>query len=281
MKLTTETNILTLPKGDIFSPDKTFNCGQCFRFEKEDGTWRGVVGNKLLAFPEKQPEGHIEVIGGEEDELEIFLNTKSSYREMSLSFFSHFPECEVLKDACNTALGIRILKQDFFETLISFIISQNNNIPRIKKNINSICERFGEKKKEKGRVFYTFPSPDAILDAGAAGLGECRLGFRTKYILDAARRVNNGEICEDELITLSDEDAKKKLVTIYGVGDKVASCVLLYGLGRHSAVPVDVWVKKIFKKYFDSDFVDLGEAGGVLQQYLFFHERFIVEGKKV
>ncbi len=283
MKTLVENITLTLPEGDCFSPDKTFNCGQCFRFEETDTAWQGVVGESLLIFPKNQTDGKIEIVGGEKKSLEVFLDADVSYTDITKSILENFSgeDFEVLKSAAEVSRGMRILKQDFWEALCSFIISQNNNIPRIKKNVKSICEKFGERKTCPSGEFYTFPSPEAILWAGKTGLDECRLGFRTKYILDAAEKVRCGEISEEKLLHLPDRQAKDELMKIHGVGEKVASCALLYGLGRRSAVPVDVWMKKIFKKYFDRDTVALGEYGGIAQQYLFFFERFIIEGKKV
>lgn len=267
---------LILPDGEFFSPDKTFNCGQCFRFDETPDGWQGTVGHDLVLFPEKQPSGKIEYYSVNGTDLTDYLDLETSYSEINRSF--RFPDSVsgVIENAASLSAGLRILKQDFFETLISFIISQNNNIPRIKKNVAEISRRYGE--RIPGTDLHAFPTPEALLNAGEAGLNDCRLGFRTKYILDACRRVVSGEISEE---MLSGCDAKEKLMTIHGVGPKVASCVLLYGLHRLDEVPVDVWMKKVFLKYFEKETADLGEWGGVLQQYLFFRERFIIEGKKI
>ncbi len=280
MILTKDAVKLTLPDSDVFSPDKSFNCGQCFRFEQKADSWQGVVKNTLLVFPKNQEKGFVTGFGADEGVIANFLDTKTSYTEIGKNILSSFSgaDRELLEKAALVSQGMRILRQDFWEALISFIISQNNNIPRIKKNVQTICEKFGERISDS---LYAFPTPEALLFAGKTGLDECRLGFRTKYILDAAEKIVSGEICEEELFEKSTEEAKQTLKTIHGVGEKVASCVLLYGLGRHSAVPVDVWMKKIFRKYFNKDTVDLGEWGGIAQQYLFFLERFIIEGKKV
>ncbi len=274
--------VISLKDNDLFSPDKTFNCGQCFRFNFFDGYWRGAAGEDFFVFPQEQQRGKIEYYSAKGTDLSLFLDAQTSYNKINSFSFGGFSENvqSVIDNAVKISEGLRILKQDFWETLISFIISQNNNIPRIKKNITSICENFGEKVSFGEEEYYTFPTPEALFRAGEEGLKECRLGFRTKYILDACERTLSGEISEKELINLSDQDAKQRLMTIHGVGPKVASCVLLYGVHRLSQVPVDVWMKKVFKKYFDSDFVQLGEFGGILQQYLFYRERFIIEGKE-
>ncbi len=278
-----KTDAVTLPALDVFSPDKTFNCGQCFRFDENDTSWQGVAGEYLITFPKDDISNTVKVSGAPLPFLEKFLDTSASYTEITENILkkAHPAHAEILQKAADTAKGMRILKQDFFEALISFIISQNNNIPRIKKNVSAICENFGEKRVSDGKVFYTFPTADALVFAGEKGLSECRVGFRAKYILDAALKVKEGEISEEKLLTLSDGKAKEELMKIHGVGPKVASCVLLYGLGRKKEVPVDVWMKKIFEKYFNTNWVDFGDFAGVAQQYLFFYERFIVEGKKI
>lgn len=274
----TTKRIITLSKNDLFSPSKTFDCGQCFRFEEKEDFILGVAKKSLLKIPKAETTGYIEYYSNESHDL--FFDPHHSYSDMAESFLSPFSgrEREALDVAVNRGFGIRILKQDFVEALISFIISQNNNIPRIKKNVNDISRRFGDSFVCDGETYYSFPTPEALLDAGETGLGECRLGFRTKYILDAAGRLVSGEINEKELLSLSTDDAREKLKTIKGVGDKVAACTLLYGMGRLECVPVDVWMKKVFSRYF-SDTPNLGEWGGVAQQYLFYNERYIVNNE--
>ena len=270
----TTKRIIALPKNDLFSPFKTFDCGQSFRFEESGDFVSGVVGKSLLKIPKADTVGYIEYYSNESHDG--FFDPWHSYSDMAESFLSPFSdkEREALDVAVERGFGIRILKQDFVEALISFIISQNNNIPRIKKNVADISRRFGEAFVCEGETYYSFPTPEALLDAGENGLNECRLGFRTKYILDAAQRLVSGEINEEELLSLSTDDAREKLKIIKGVGDKVAACTLLYGMGRLECVPVDVWMKKVFARYFDG-IPNLGEWGGVAQQYLFYNERYI------
>ncbi len=271
---------IALPEKEAFSPEKTFNCGQCFRFDKTDDGWQGIIGHDLVFFPDAQKSGQVEYYSVNGTDLTEYLDLNTRYSDIN-STLTDFDNdvLPVIENAVEISSGLRILKQNFYEALFSFIISQNNNIPRIKKNVASISARFGE--RIEGTEHYAFPTPEALLDAGETGLNECRLGFRVKYILDAAARCASGEISADVLSALSNEDAKKHLMTIHGVGPKVASCVLLYGAHRLSEVPVDVWMKKVFLKYFNKEFADLGIWGGVLQQYLFFRERFIIEGKKI
>ena len=274
--------VIHLPSGEAFSPDKTFNCGQCFRFEKEGDFWCGVVNGSYVKIPQNQASAQITYYSDKELPKEFF-DSGLSYGEINEKILSSFGDSVsgVIENAVEISCGLRILKQNFFETLISFIISQNNNIPRIKKNVASLCSLCGERFESENKTFYSFPTPQAILSAGEDGLNSCKLGFRTKYILDASVKCASGEISEKKLSALSTKEAKQVLTTIKGVGPKVASCVLLYGLHRLDEVPVDVWMKKVFQKYFGADTAELGEWGGIVQQYLFFRERYIIEGKKV
>ena len=266
---------ISIPSSDIFSPYKTFDCGQCFRFNEKDGYTVGVTRGEAVKIKLCDTTGEIEYFAS--GDADIFFDPHTSYFDMHTEFISPFTgkSREALECAVAEGFGIRILRQEFFETLISFIISQNNNIPRIKKNVESICQRFGEPFEADGEVYYAFPTAEALLEAGETGLGECKLGFRVKYILDAAERVADGRISEEELLSLDTASASERLQTIHGVGPKVAACVLLYGMGRLETVPVDVWMKKVFAKYFDAT-PNLGSWGGVAQQYLFYRERYLI-----
>lgn len=259
-----------------FSLDQTFDCGQCFRFNRgPDGIWQGVAYGKYLS---GYTDGEDTVIFCEKEEYfeiwEGFFDLKRDYSLVCASF-SHDTQ---VSDASEIGKGIRILKQDKWETLISFIISQNNNIPRIKKIIEALCEALGE---PLGNGLYSFPAPEKILAAGEEGLAPIKAGFRVKYILDAAHRVHSGEIDLEHIASLSYEEAEAELMKIKGVGKKVASCVLLFGYGFLSAFPIDVWVKRILEKYYDESFdpSSLGEYAGIAQQYLFYRERFVISNQ--
>lgn len=272
------TRKISIPPSDLFSPAKTFDCGQCFRFDELDGVIEGVTRGALVRIKAVDSTGTIEYMTCGDETTDLFFDPERAYFDMHGEFVSGFDgkSREALEESIQTGFGIRILRQEFFEALISFIISQNNNIPRIKKNVRSICESFGKPFEAEGKTYYAFPTPEALLDAGETGLGECKLGFRVKYILDAARRVRDGEIDENELVTLDTASVAERLQTIHGVGPKVAACVMLYGMGRLETVPIDVWMKKVFAKYFDTT-PELGRWGGVAQQYLFYRERYLVE----
>ncbi len=189
-----------------------------------------------------------------------------------------------MKDAISYGDGIRILNQELWEAVISFIISASNNIPRIKGIIERFCENYGEEIHYMGKTYYSFPTIDKTASLSKEDLAIIRSGFRDKYIIDAASKFKNGELSGEYISSLSTPDAKKTLMTIHGVGNKVSDCILLFGLGRANSFPVDVWIKRIMEYcYFDgeqsidtiSEFANnkFGEIGGYAQQYLFFYAR--------
>ena len=176
----------------------------------------------------------------------------------------------ILKDAAKNAPGIRILAQEPWEALCSFIISQNNNIPRIKGIISRLCETFGKKSGES----YTFPSAETLAVLEPDDLQNLRAGFRAGYIIDGARKVASGEIDLEALRNMPIETAREKLMTIRGVGPKVAECTLLYGLHRLEAFPIDTWIKKAMSTLYEGlKPEDFGEYAGIAQQYIFVQMR--------
>ena len=270
-------------KLDFFEPDMTFNCGQCFRFEKAgDNAYEGVAFSKYVRI-EKDKNGKILLYGADRDDYNSvwkhFLDTETDYALVSQSLADGY---DVMRDAVGVGYGIRILRQDPWETLCSFIISQNNNIPRIKKIIENISRAYGDKiYSPDGREFYTFPSAKRLFEAGEEEIFSFKTGFRAKYIYDAAKKVTLGEIDLEAIYNMTTADAAEYLKHIKGVGDKVASCVLLFAYHKTDCFPIDVWVKKILAKYFDGSLPDFGEYAGIAQQYLFYYERYIVNGIKV
>ena len=264
-----------------FDPDKTFNCGQCFRFEKNGNVWEGVAKGKYLGI-KKDGDGAVFFSGTDADEFRSiwrdFLDCDTDYDSIADGFSEHGG---VMSDAVAISRGIRILRQDPWETLCSFIISQNNNIPRIKKIINSLCREYGEKiTSPDGREFYTFPTPKALFEAGEEGIYALKTGFRAKYLYDAAKKVVLRDIDLKAVYSMDTASGAEYLKQIKGVGDKVSACVLLFAYHKTDSFPIDIWVKKILKKYFDGKVPELGPYAGIAQQYLFFYERYIVNGKE-
>ena len=190
----------------------------------------------------------------------------------------------IMKEAVSYGDGIRILNQDLWEAVISFIILASNNIPRIKGIIERLCENFGKQISYMGKTYYTFPDTDTIYSLSKEDLSVIRSGFRDQYIMDAADKFKSGTLTEEYIKSLSTPDAKKALMTINGVGNKVSDCILLFGLGRVDSFPIDVWIKRIMEYcYFDGEqsipaisaFAEkhFGDIGGFAQQYLFFYAR--------
>ena len=265
-----EENVELVLDGDIFSLSDTLDCGQAFRWkETEDGAFEGVAFGKYKK------------IRQEENKLIFYDTDISEFEEIWEDYFdldrdySYIKEVisknENLKKACEFAGGIRVLRQDPWECLCSFIISQNNNIPRIKGIIERLCEGFGERL---GNGYYTFPTAEKVASLSLEDLAPLRSGFRAKYILDAAKKVASGEINLEEISKMKSDSARAELVKIYGVGEKVADCVLLFGMGHVEVLPKDVWIKRVLANLFDGALPDFAEPyAGIAQQYLFHFAR--------
>lgn len=251
---------------DCLDLKQTLFCGQCFRFrELSDTEFEGIAGNKYVRLT--QQKNGIEAECEKEDIpfWEEYFDLELNYSALLESFGSD----ETLKKAC-CGRKIRVLRQLPFETLISFIISQNNNIKRIAGIIDRLCESFG--KPIQGG--YAFPEASELKGICEEDLAPLRAGFRAKYIVDAVEKVNSGEIDFAEISALADDEARERLKLIKGVGDKVADCVLLFGLHRLAAVPKDVWIKRVNAYYYPDGLpACVGEYGGIAQQYLFDYAR--------
>ena len=289
-------NIVTEYDGDLpfvrvrydgeYNLVKTLDCGQCFRWEKvSDEEWLGVALGRLISVK------HVD------DELIIYNSTAEDFDNIWRHYFALDEDYELIDrelvencknptfvKALNEGRGIRILHQEAWETVCSFIISQNNNIPRIKKIIDALSFSLGKQIDStlmknhgaKGREFYSFPTADAICSAGEDFIFSLKTGFRAKYIIDAAQKWCDGTINESELKQIEAlDDAIVYLCKVKGIGLKVASCALLFGFERYDPFPVDVWMKRVLDKYFEKDFdpASFGRYAGVAQQYLFDFER--------
>ena len=273
-----------------YSLSDTLECGQCFRFDRIDGEYETeyfLMANNHPLHVAQEKKGELIFYGAREEDYDEYL---CRYFSLDLDWekinekIKNSHKSEVMQKAATLSSGIAILRQDVWETLISFIISQNNNIPRIKKNIKSICAIYGEKTNGKfcedcencGRC-YTFPTPEALL-SNPDLLDGAKLGFRKRYILDAAEKVVSGEVDLCEIAYPCDfETAQKILFRICGVGAKVSSCILLFGGGHLGAFPIDVWMKRAIDEYFggELDHTVFGEYAGVAQQYIFHYARNI------
>jgi N-glycosylase/DNA lyase len=185
------------------------------------------------------------------------------------------PRDKYLTAASEMGNGIRILQQDLWEMIISFLISQQNNITRIKRCIENISQEFGEKKvSSTGVEYYTFPTAQALASATEEQLRECNLGYRAKYVLDTARKVYFGDISLDGLYDMKYKAARKELLKLYGVGEKVADCICLFGLHQLDAFPVDTHIRQALDAHYKRGFPNRRYKGfrGVMQQYIFYYE---------
>jgi N-glycosylase/DNA lyase len=266
-------NKIIIENIEYFNLSDTFDCGQCFRFNKTGDIFEGVAFGKYLRIYQADEKIYLET--NPEDFNNIWRNFFDIDRDYK-KIFETLRQDEILKKASNFCPGIRILRQEPFECLISFIFSQNNNIPRIKKIIGRLCENFGEKIIAGDKIYYTFPNADKIANLTLEDLDVIKSGFRAKYILGAAKKVASGEIDLNSIYKMTASDGAEYLKQIKGVGDKIAACVLLFGYNKLDAFPVDVWIKKAIEKYYPAGFdykKTFGEYAGIANAYLFYYER--------
>jgi N-glycosylase/DNA lyase len=263
-------NIYRIPRPKIFDLSLCLDCGQAFRWsEVEPELWHGVAFGRYLKLGLK--DGALTLYNTSAEDFDNIWRDYFDFDRDYGKIITEISENEVLASAAGFADGIRILRQEPWEALCSFIISQNNNIPRIKGIVERLCENFGE---EIAEGFYSFPSAERLASLTVEDLAVLRSGFRAKYILDAARKVASGEIDLEALKTEELDDAREKLMTIYGVGAKVADCTLLFGLSHIDAFPKDVWIKRAMAKLFDGELPACAVPyAGIAQQYIFHYAR--------
>ena len=269
---------------------KTFDCGQSFRFEKVENSrheceYSGVAYGRFVSFAN---DGDVLYVynSTKEDFLNVwcsYLGLDDDYGAIAADILSR-SDSGALKNAVEFGKGIHILRQEYWETLCSFIISQNNNIPRIKKIVSALCESVGAPIDTKNMIGhgareteYAFPDARSVEAFGVDNLFDLKTGFRAKYIYDAAKKVADGELVLVDVAKMPLSDAAEALCSVKGVGPKVAACSLLFGFGKKEAFPIDVWIKRAIEKYFPGEFdaERLGPYAGVAQQYLFYYERYL------
>lgn len=253
-----------------FDLEQTLDCGQCFRWNKnDDGSFTGVVCHNVATVRYEDNNLIVEQNGDVDSHLyRQYFDLDLDYGKVKDKLSQIHP---VLREASDYAGGIRILNQQPFEALISFIISQNNNIARIKGIVSRLCENFGDRIDD---THYAFPSASTLAQLSPEDLSPIRAGFRNRYIIDAAQKVHNSEIDLQKLRVMDYDKAQKELMKITGVGVKVADCVLLYGLHRLNAFPLDVWMKRAMSVLFDNINPSVfGDFGGIAQQYIFHYSR--------
>lgn len=250
--------------------EQTLDCGQSFRWVKlEDNSFEGVAFGRAVTV--SLNGGRLVVENAPEADRELWRG----YFDLELDYGSVRGEIAkihpVLAEAARYAPGIRILRQEPYEALCTFIISQNNNIKRIKGIVARLCENFGE---PLGNGRFAFPMPERMAELCEEDLAPLRAGFRNRYLIDAARKVAGGEVDLELCLNADYEAARAELMKITGVGVKVADCTLLFGMHRIEAFPVDVWMKRAMAKLFPQMTpADFGDYAGIAQQYIFHYSR--------
>lgn len=271
-----------------FNLEHIFDCGQCFRWERQDdGSYTGAAMGKIVNM-RFELEGRLTVDNCTEEEFTRiwtpYLDLERDYAKIKCSL-----QGEEIQRAMKYGYGIRILKQDFWEALLSFIISQNNNIPRIKGCIEALTRCCGEKiGTYKGKDHYALPEPETLANMTPDKLAECRLGYRGPYLIKTAQKVlekGGADAAEKELRNCETfEEVQEALREYPGVGPKVASCTALFGLGFLDAFPIDVWMRRVMHRLYGMDEKDVRSMedfakknfapyGGIAQQYLFYYIR--------
>ena len=285
MKINFDEGFCKITDLEEFDPRDIFTCGQAFRwYEEEDGSFTFVT-NGIVANAKKVGDEIILKGVDEKSFEEIFYN----YFDLSRDYKKVMEELskdEVMKRATEYGKGIRILNQDKFETIISFIISANNQIPRIQKAIEKISEMYGDYLGEdEKRKYYSFPSPDQLSLAKPEDLREfARVGFRDKRIVEASKLIVSGQVDISKIEDMDLEDARKELQILPGVGPKVADCILLFAFDRKESFPVDVWIKRVMEELYLKEVTPkskiamrgrevFGKNAGFANQYLFYYGR--------
>lgn len=291
MEIIEKQNAVILKNMKDFELKHIFECGQCFRWDlQEDHSYTGVAFRRVINVRIEEDQ-----IIFDHTNIDDFNHIWFDYFDLSKDYGKIKEDLskddDIMKSATAFGYGIRILQQDPWETLISFIISSNNSIHRIKKSVRLLSERFGERIGEYGGItYYSFPSPQAIYHLTQEDLEACGVGYRAKYILSTARAIVDENISLEGFKEMDTEHCFKALLQFTGVGPKVANCILLFAMGKLEAFPVDVWVKRVMEHfYFHQDTPNkkieefarekFGQYGGYAQQYLFYYARELGIGK--
>ncbi len=258
-----------------FNAVHTFECGQCFRWNCDDeGVYTGIADGRVCHIKNRE----LICRDGDEEFWGRYFDFDTDYAKIQSSLIGTDGE---LKKCIEFGCGIRILRQNVWETIVSFIISANNNIPRIKKIIEMLCQMYGDEISDGDKIYYSFPAPERLAVLECEDLAPLRAGYRDKYILDAAKKVASGEVDLSRLDAMEDAELKKTLMKIKGVGGKVADCIMLFSLGRFSVFPTDVWIKRILNEVYGVGEADImkfvsekyGALAGFAQQYLYYYYR--------
>ena len=272
-----------------FNLKYTLECGQCFRWECLDNArsmYIGVIKDRVIKI--RQEENKVYVSSNKEENLEKVVMDYFDLYEDYETIEKRISTIDVnISNALKNTSGIRHLNQDFFETVISYIISANNNIPRISKSVKEISKRYGKKVEFDNNVYYLFPTAKELENVSIKEYRECGVGFRDAYIYETVHDFLSGKISEVDIKKMSTDELREKLLSLKGVGPKVADCILLFACNRKEVFPIDVWVQRVMAiLYFDvndgkirkKDIIEyartnFGNDAGIIQQHLFYNMR--------
>ena len=257
-----------------FEPEATLCCGQVFRFGKKEGVWYVISGDKIAKISNITPKNY-KIITNDVKFFVKYFDFDTNYD----TIITRLSETTILRDALQYGSGVRLLRQPLLETIVSFIISANNNIPRIQKILNNICMHYGKNCGD----YYAFPTLDELCTITEQDFVKLGCGYRAPYLVDTIHHIAT-DFDLDALQKMDTQTARKALLTLKGIGPKVADCILLFGLGKRDVFPVDTWIEKVYlqdfggektnrkniTKYFVQKF---GELSGYAQQYVFYYKR--------
>ena len=264
---------MNLSMKDDFDLQKIAHSGQCFRVQEfGDGFFRFVTGSEVL-YIRKRSAGRFEINCSEETWNRVwvpYFDLERSYRSIQETIPASDSYMQL---AAKEGRGIRILHQDPWEMLVTFLISQRKSIPAIRNSVELLAERYGEAKTTPYETLHTFPTALQMANAEAEDLAACKLGYRVPYVQDAIAKVLSGTVDLAAISNLPDTELLEALKTIRGVGDKVANCICLFSYGRIGAAPIDTWIHKIIVQEYGgvNPFPSYGEYAGILQQFAFYH----------
>ena len=265
----------------FFNVRDTLECGQVFRFIPYGKGYKVFSQDRCAYLYNENEKTIIEIKDTDQEYFENYFDLKRDYKEIFEGALAQ--NVSILSQSAKLGKGIRILNQDKIETLFSFIVSQNNNIPRIKGIIEKLCRGLGEKREFLEEEYYTFPTYEKMAQAPLDFFKSIGLGYRAEYVKRLAEQMMEG-LNVQNFDLLSTVDLKKSLVSLYGVGPKVADCVSLFGFHRADSFPVDTWIAKVYEQDFNGNLKDrdkiakwftqrFGENAGYYQQYLFYYKR--------
>ena len=249
--------------------------GQCFRMRNinKEGEYEIIAGDKRLIISQKEDELIMDCAMDEYERFwKNYFDADTDYGKIKALADDTDP---YLKRAVARGYGIRILKQDLWEMIVTFLISQQNNIPRIRKCIENICRAYGEEKlTETGESYYSFPTAKRLGILEEDALMECNLGYRSKYVVRTAKDIISGKFDLDAIMDMDYESSREELPKMYGVGKKVADCVCLFALHHVDAFPIDTHIRQVLDREYSEGFPFKKYAGylGIMQQYIFYYD---------